>query len=42
LCLALHQSQNRRDLARSYNEAQKRMLEVGEILPERWQEFLEA
>jgi tetratricopeptide (TPR) repeat protein len=42
LCRALHQSQNRRDLARSYGEGRTRMLEVGEVLPERWQEFLEA
>jgi tetratricopeptide (TPR) repeat protein len=42
LCLALHQSENRRDLARSYKQARARMLEVGEILPERWQELLQA
>jgi DNA-binding SARP family transcriptional activator len=41
LCRALHQNQNRRDLARVYSEAQQRMLEVGEEIPESWQAFLE-
>jgi DNA-binding SARP family transcriptional activator len=41
LCRALQKAQNRRDLARAYSEAQQRMLEVGEELPERWQDFLE-
>jgi tetratricopeptide (TPR) repeat protein len=41
LCRALHQNQNRRDLARVYGEAQQRMLEVGEEIPENWQAFLE-
>ena len=40
LCHALHRSQNRRDLARSYEGARMRMLEVGEPMPERWQDFL--
>jgi hypothetical protein len=42
LCRALHQVQNRRDLARVYREAQQRMLEVGEEIPERWQDFLDV
>ena len=42
LCRALHQNQNRRDLARIYGEARERMLEVGEELPKRWQAFLEV
>ena len=42
LCRALHQNQNRRDLAQVYADAQQRMLEVGEELPESWQAFLEV
>jgi tetratricopeptide (TPR) repeat protein len=41
LCRTLHQNQNRRDLARVYGDAQQRMLEVGEEIPESWQAFLE-
>jgi AAA ATPase domain len=40
LCSALHQNQNRRDLARVYADAQQRMLEVDEELPGSWQAFL--
>lgn len=42
LCRALHQNQNRRDLAQVYADAQQRMLEVGEEIPESWQAFLEV
>jgi tetratricopeptide (TPR) repeat protein len=42
LCLkALRASNNHKSLTRLYAEAQDRLLEVGEIIPERWQDFLE-
>jgi tetratricopeptide (TPR) repeat protein len=41
LCLALRASGNHRSLQRVYFENQVRLLEVGEVLPERWQDFLQ-
>ena len=39
---ALHASGNRRSLTRAFEEAQQRMLEVGEDLPQNWSAFLES
>jgi tetratricopeptide (TPR) repeat protein len=42
LCVrALRATNNHKSLTRLYAEAQDRLLEVGEAIPERWQEFLE-
>jgi tetratricopeptide (TPR) repeat protein len=41
-CRALRASQNRKGLSRLYEDARTRMLEVGEVLPERSEAFLEA
>ncbi len=41
-CRALLTDQNHKGLSRFYSEAWARMLEVGETLPERWEDFLEA
>jgi tetratricopeptide (TPR) repeat protein len=42
LCVrALRGSSNHKSLTRLYAEARERLLEVGEIIPERWQDFLE-
>jgi tetratricopeptide (TPR) repeat protein len=42
LCvLAFKASENYKTLGRIYNEARTRFAELGEILPERWQDFLE-
>jgi tetratricopeptide (TPR) repeat protein len=40
LLRGLHRSQNYRSLSRSYAECRERLGEVGETLPERWQEFV--
>lgn len=40
-CRALRVSGNHKGLSRLYAEAHARMLEVGEMLPERWVDFLE-
>jgi DNA-binding SARP family transcriptional activator len=40
LLRGLHGSQNYRSLNRSYAECRERLGEVGETLPERWQEFV--
>lgn len=42
LCTALRDSSNHRSLARTYATARDRWLEVGEVLPLRWQDFLSA
>jgi hypothetical protein len=39
---ALRASGNHKSLSRLYAESRQRLLEVGEVLPERWQVFLEA
>ena len=39
---ALQASGNRRGLTRAFDEAQQRMLEVGEDLPQNWSAFLES
>ena len=40
LCVqALRSSGNHKSLTREYSVARKRLLEVGEVLPERWQDF---
>ncbi len=39
---SLRSNENHRSLSRVYTEARTRFLEVGEVLPERWQDFLEA
>lgn len=41
-CQALHRLGNRRDLAKVYAQARRRLAEVGESLPESWQGFLKA
>lgn len=41
-CRALWAKQNHKGLSRLYADARARMLEVGEVLPERWKDFLEA
>jgi tetratricopeptide (TPR) repeat protein len=38
---ALRASDNHRSLARLYEDARERFLEIGETLPERWQDWLE-
>ncbi len=40
VCLALKADNNHRSLQRIYNETRVRLLEVGEALPARWQDFL--
>ncbi len=39
-CNALRLDNNHRTLQRLYSEAQAKLLEVGEVIPERWQDFL--
>ncbi len=39
---ALRASGNHKSLSRLYAESRQRLLEVGEVLPERWQAFLET
>jgi tetratricopeptide (TPR) repeat protein len=41
-CRALRASQNHKGLSRLYADARARMLEVGEVLPEHWEDFLET
>jgi tetratricopeptide (TPR) repeat protein len=40
VCQALRALENHRSLSRLYSDARAKLLEVGETLPERWQEFL--
>jgi tetratricopeptide (TPR) repeat protein len=40
VCQALRVLENHRSLVRTYSDARSKLLEVGESLPERWQEFL--
>ena len=42
LCMALHAAGNHRSLKRVYESARDQWLEIGEVLPEHWQEFLAA
>jgi hypothetical protein len=42
VCQALRNLENHRSLVRTYSDARNKLLEVGELLPERWQEFLSA
>ncbi len=42
VCQALRNLENHRSLVRTYSDARTKLLEVGELLPERWQEFLPA
>jgi hypothetical protein len=39
-CQALRLDNNHRTLQRVYNESQAKLLEVGELIPETWQQFL--
>ncbi len=39
-CQALRALENHRSLIRTYSDAREKLLEVGEVLPERWQDFL--
>jgi hypothetical protein len=39
---ALRAVKNHKTLARIYNQARGGLLEIGEVLPERWQDFLET
>jgi tetratricopeptide (TPR) repeat protein len=39
-CNALRSDNNHRTLQRVYSDTRAKLLEVGEVLPERWQEFL--
>ena len=42
VCQALRALENHRSLSRLYVDAREKLLEVGETLPERWQDFLPA
>jgi DNA-binding SARP family transcriptional activator len=42
VCQALSYLENHRSLVRTYSNARNKLLEVGELLPERWQDFLSA
>ena len=42
VCQALRALENHRSLSRLYLDAREKLLEVGETLPERWQDFLPA
>jgi tetratricopeptide (TPR) repeat protein len=42
VCQALQALENHRSLSRLYTDARNKLLEVGETLPEHWQEFLSA
>jgi tetratricopeptide (TPR) repeat protein len=42
VCQALRTLENHRSLSRTYFEARSKLLEVGEVLPERWQVFLQT
>ena len=39
---ALRAAQNHKTLSRVYNQSREQFLEIGEVLPERWQDFLET
>jgi tetratricopeptide (TPR) repeat protein/DNA-binding SARP family transcriptional activator len=39
-CQALQSLENHRSLVRAYSDARSKLLEVGESLPQRWQDFL--
>jgi hypothetical protein len=38
----LRAGQNHRSLSRFYDSARTRFLEIGEVLPDRWQDFLSS
>jgi tetratricopeptide (TPR) repeat protein len=42
VCQALRALENHRSLSRLYTDTRNKLLEVGEVLPEHWQEFLAA
>jgi tetratricopeptide (TPR) repeat protein len=42
VCQALRNLENHRSLVRTYSDSRSKLLEVGESLPERWQDFFPA